>query len=251
MIETGRDHLQVEDSGGDGPPVVLLHPGIADMRVWDPMWPALTETHRVIRYDMRGYGGSSQPTEPYDWISDLHRVLDHAGLDSAHLVGNSMGGATALAMALDAPKRVRSLVLLAPGISGYPWPEEPELSERWLALAETGDRAGLVELMLEVWCGAGHDPFVRDLVTGASGAEAGEQAYWRELEPAWDRLGELTIPTVLMVGDLDPASMVEATTAAAARIPSARLIRIPDVDHLPQVRVPDLVVTTIRQHCVG
>ncbi|MBK6870021.1 MAG: alpha/beta fold hydrolase [Kineosporiaceae bacterium] len=250
MIEAGRDHLQVEDSAGDGPPVVLLHPGIADMRVWDPVWPALIETHRVIRYDMRGYGGSSQPTEPYDWVSDLLRVLDHAGLDSAHLVGNSMGGATALAAALDAPKRVRSLVLLAPGISGYPWPEEPELSERWVALAEAGDRPGLVELMLEVWCAAGREPFVRDLVTAAAGADAGEQAYWRELEPAWDRLGELTIPTVLMVGDLDPASMVEAATAAAARIPSARLIRIPDVDHLPQVRVPDLVVTTIRQHCI-
>lgn len=248
-IEAGNDRLLVEDSGGDGPPVVLLHSGIADMRMWDRVVPALSVTHRVIRYDLRGYGGSTPPSEPYDWVSDLEQVLDRCGLESAHLVGSSVGGATALALALASPDRVRSLVLMAPGISGYPWPEEPQLAERWAALAQVGDREGLIDLMIEVWCSAGEDATVRELVTQATGAQGGEGTWWRELDPTWDRLGELTIGTLLMVGDLEPPAMVEATVAAASRIPAARLIRVPDADHLLQVRVPDLVVAAIQGHC--
>lgn len=250
MVEVGRDRLWVEDSGGDGPPLVLLHPGIADSRVWDAVWGPLTETHRVIRYDVRGYGGSPPASEPYDWVGDLCRVLDEVGLESAHLVGNSNGGATALTLAVRQPARVRSLVLLAAGISGYPWPDEdPQLEERWHAVVASGDPDALVELMLDVWCAAGREPIVRELVSAASQGEAGENAHWRELEPVWDDLDQLTVPTVVMIGDRDPASMVQANVAAAERIPGARLIRLAGVDHLPQLRVPDLVVQTVREHC--
>ncbi len=249
MIEVGGDRLWAEDSGGDGPPVVLLHPGIADLRVWDLVWGPLTETHRVIRYDVRGYGGSPAATQPYSWVADLRAVLDHYDLADAHLVGNSNGGATALNLAVVDPARVRSLVLLAAGISGYPWPEEPDLDARYAALLEAGDGDGLIELMLEVWCSAGREPLVRELVTAATVAETSGNLHWQELEPVWDRLGELTVPTVVMIGDRDPASMVEANKAAAQRIPGAQLIELAGVDHLPQLRVPDLVVQTIRSHC--
>ncbi|MFZ0159648.1 MAG: alpha/beta fold hydrolase [Kineosporiaceae bacterium] len=249
MIEVGRDRLWAEDSGGDGPPLVLLHPGIADLRVWDQVWGPLTETHRVIRYDVRGYGGSPAATEPYGWVEDLRAVLDHHGLASAHLVGNSNGGATALAMAVEEPARVRSLVLLAAGISGYPWPEEPELDQRYDALLRAGDGDGLIELMLELWCASGQEPVVRELVTAATVAETSGNTHWHELAPVWDRLGELTVPTVVMIGDRDPASMIEANKAAAERIPGARLVELAGVDHLPQLRVPELVVETVRAHC--
>jgi len=251
MIDVGRDRLWFEDSGGDGPPVVLLHPGIADSRVWDGLWQPLTATHRVIRYDVRGYGGSPPATEAYDWVRDLCRVLDHVGLNSAHLVGNSNGGATALTLAVQQPARVRSLVLLAAGISGYPWPEEPELEQRWQAVVSSGDPDALVELMLDLWCAAGREPMVRDLVASASRGEIGQHAHWRALDPVWEELDRLAVPTVVMIGDRDPASMIEANLAAAERIPGARLLRLPGVDHLPQLRVPDRVVQVVREHCVA
>ena len=60
----GRDTVWADDSSGDGPPLVLLHPGVGDSRIWEPLMPALTGTHRVIRYDARGYGRSPAPTAP-------------------------------------------------------------------------------------------------------------------------------------------------------------------------------------------
>src|SRR5262249_31325947 len=123
----GSDTLWVEDSGGPGPTAVLLHPGIADARSWDLVWPALTERLRVIRYDARGYHRSPPPTEEFSHLNDLIAVLDQRAVPSAHLVGCSMGGANAIDLALAHPDRVLSLTLLCPGVSGYQWPDEPEL----------------------------------------------------------------------------------------------------------------------------
>jgi 3-oxoadipate enol-lactonase len=249
MVPVGADQLWAEDSEADGPPLVLLHPGIGDLRVWDPIWADLTETFRVIRYDFRGYGGSPAPTEPYSWLDDLLAVLAHFGLDSAHLVGNSNGGATALALAVQEPDAVRSLVLLAPGVSGYDWPDEPELEATWRALAAAGDTEGIVDLYLDAWAAAGHEPFVRDLARSGIAAEAGEGKFLRELPPVYDRLGEIAVPSVLLLGDRDKPELIAADKQIVARIPGCRLVWMAGVDHLPSIRQPDLVVQAIRELC--
>ncbi len=250
MVPVGAAELWAEDSETEGPPLVLLHPGIGDLRVWDPVWADLTETFRVIRYDFRGYGGSPAPTEPYSWLDDLRAVLAHFGLDSAHLVGNSNGGATALALAVEQPQAVRSLVLLAPGVSGYAWPDEPELEERWRGLVAAGDPERIVDLYLEIWAGAGHEPFVRELARSGIAAEPGEAQYLRELPPVFARLGEIVVPSVLLVGDRDKPELIAADRQIVARIPGCRLVWLAGVDHLPSVRVPGLVVQAIRELCV-
>ena len=93
---------------------------MGDSRIWDALLPELTAHYRVIRYDVRGYGRSPQPTAAYSMLADLHAVLDHFGLDRVRLVGCSMGGGTALGFALQQPERVKSLVLLCPGVPGFP-----------------------------------------------------------------------------------------------------------------------------------
>ena len=253
LLETPAGGLWTEDSQGDGEPVVLLHPGIGDLRCWEAVWPALTETHRVVRYDFRGYGGSPAARAPYDWVDDLFTVMDAAGLASAHLVGNSQGGATAVEAALRRPERVRSLVLLAPSVGGWQ-PEGPaDVEERYVAAAEAyeaGDDEPLVALMLELWCAAGHEPLVRDLVRTALAATAGEEQWLTPLPDARGRLGELTAPTVLMIALRDFPPLVELDERMAAAIPGCRTVRLAGVDHLPQLRVPELVVQTVREHCV-
>ncbi|BAJ31912.1 MULTISPECIES: alpha/beta fold hydrolase, partial [Kitasatospora] len=99
------------DSGGDGPPLVLLHPGVGDSRVWDAALPALLGRFRLVRYDVRGYGRSPQPDRPYSMLADLRALLDRLGPEPVHLVGCSMGGGSALGLALERPERVASLVL--------------------------------------------------------------------------------------------------------------------------------------------
>jgi 3-oxoadipate enol-lactonase len=249
MLTAGTDKIWVEDSDGSGPPLLLLHEGVGDARMWDPVWEQLTASFRAIRYDVRGYGRSPQPTENFTLLGDAQSVLDQLGVGSAHVVGCSMGGLTALELALAQPERVRTLVLLCPGIGGYPYPEQPELEAQYESLAAAGDQDGLLRLGLEQWAAAGPDPLITELMRSAQRAWAGEEQFEQAGEPTYDRLSELRAPTVLMVGDKDEPGLIASNEAAAARIPGCELIRMPGVDHYPTVRVPALVLDTILRHC--
>jgi len=249
MLAAGTDKIWVEDSGGSGPPLLLLHEGVGDSRMWDPVWDGLTAAFRAIRYDVRGFGRSPAPTEDYSLLGDAQSVLDQLGVQSAHVAGCSMGGLTALELALAEPHRVRSLVLLCPGIGGYPYPEYPELEAQFDALAAAGDNEGMVRLSLDMWAAAGPDPMITDLMRSAQRAWVTEEQFEQAGEPSYDRLGELSAPTVLMVGDADEPGLIASNEAAAARIPGCELIRMPGVDHYPTVRGPELVLETILRHC--
>jgi 3-oxoadipate enol-lactonase len=251
MVAAGTDKIWAEDSGGSGPPLLLLHEGVGDARMWDPVWPQLTTAFRAIRYDVRGYGRSPAPTEQYTLLGDALAVLDHFGVETAHLTGCSMGGMTSLELALGQPERVRTLVLLCPGISGYPYPENPELEARFEALQAAGDQEGLIRLALEQWGAAGPDPLVTELMRSAMRAWAYEAEFQQAGTPVYDRLGELRAPTVLMVGDKDDAGLIASNEAAVQRIPGCELIPMPGVDHYPTVRSPEQVTQTILRHCTG
>jgi 3-oxoadipate enol-lactonase len=251
MLPVGADKIWAEDSGGPGPVLVLLHEGVGDSRMWDPVWHDLASGCRVIRYDVRGFGRSPAATEEFTLLGDLMAVLDHFDVASAHLAGCSMGGGTALEFALAEPGRVRSLVLLCPGIGGYPYPETPELDAACDALAAAGDDEGIMRLLLGVWGKAGDDPLVTDLMRSAMRAWEGEEQFELEGEPTFGRLGDLSVPTVLMVGDKDDPGLIASNEEAAARITGCELIRMPGIDHYPTVRVPKLVAETIVRHCAA
>jgi 3-oxoadipate enol-lactonase len=248
MVEVGADKLWAEDSGGAGPILVLLHEHVADSRMWDPIWTPLTGHYRAIRYDARGFGRSPAATEEYSQLLDLVAILDHFGIERAHFSGCSGGGGTVVDFALAEPARLRSMVLLAPGISGYDWPEEPELDAEWDALVAAGDEDGLVEFTIRIWGASGPDPFVSDLARSAARAFSSYR-FQRSDPPAFDRLEQIAAPSVIMVGDRDQAAIIESNEQAAARIPGCALIRMPGVDHYPTIRNPDLVLDTIRIHC--
>lgn len=242
-IAVGADTLWAEDTGGDGPVLVLLHPGVGDSRVWDRIMPALTSTCRVIRYDSRGYGRSPAPTENYTLLGDLQRVLKHFGVSSAHFVGCSMGGDASMEIALAEPGRVRTLTLLCPGASGYDWPDDPEMEAAFEAT--DGDEDRLVALYQRMWASAGDEPEVLDLLRSAVRAEPGEEKYRTNDEPIFDRLYDIRVPTVLLVGDKDYPPLIALDEEIARRIPGCQLIWLPGVDHLPPVREPELVTRTI------
>ena len=101
---------------GDGPPIVLLHAGVVDSRVWEPFVPLLTSAgYRAIRYDARGFGRSMTEDVEFRRVDDLLAVLDAFGAERAALVGNSQGGQIALDLAVTHPDRVAALVQLASG----------------------------------------------------------------------------------------------------------------------------------------
>jgi 3-oxoadipate enol-lactonase len=248
MIVVDGGKVWADDSEVGGPPVVLLHPGVGDSRIWEPVLPSLAASYRVIRYDARGFGRSPAPTARFSLLADLTRVLEHYDLDRVAIVGCSQGGSTALGLALAQPTRVAALVLLCPGVPGYPWPEEPdELEAEYRQALDAGDVDALAGLMQRVWGGAGPTPAVMEQLRSAARAVISSRGVEMLPDPpVFDRLGEISVPTSLMIGDADYPPVIQSNQQAAARIPGCELVLVPGMDHLPPLREPGLVLGTIR-----
>jgi pimeloyl-ACP methyl ester carboxylesterase len=245
MVRIGADEVWA-DADGDGPPILLLHPGIGDSRVWDPVLPLLAG-YRVIRYDCRGYGHSPASTEPYGQVADAVAVLDHFGLTRATLVGCSMGGGTAAGVAVSEPARVTGLVLLCPGIPGYEQPPEPELDAEYAEIERTRDLEHLIRLGLREWSAAGVDETTTDLMRTAVAAWVSEEDNATAAAGVFDRLGEIAAPSVLLVGDRDRPPVIDANRQAAGLIPGCRLGMLPGVDHYLPLRAPDAVAAAVHE----
>src|SRR5688500_4113635 len=104
---------------GEGEPLVLVHAGIADSRMWDGQLTAFADRNRVIRHDMRGFGMSAMVDGPFSHHDDLRGLLDSLDVERAHLVGCSMGGGAVLDFALGYPQRVVNLVLVGSAVGGF------------------------------------------------------------------------------------------------------------------------------------
>ncbi|MEV8473752.1 alpha/beta hydrolase [Streptomyces sp. NPDC051173] len=242
-----------EDSGGDTLPLVLLHPGVGDSAFWDPILPRLTQRHRVIRYDVRGYGRSPKTTTAFSLAGDLTAVLDHFGLDRVVLAGSSMGGSAALNVALDSPARVAGLALVGSGVTGYEGLFSRDLMARIEVLAKAGDMDGLIALSLRTWAAVGKDgdPQAVALLRSAIPAWFSNHPHLTRDAPAFDRLGELRVPCVLALGEHDQPEVVRCNEEMAERIPGCRLVRLAESDHYPTLREPEKVADLILELCAG
>ncbi|ATL32122.1 alpha/beta fold hydrolase [Streptomyces formicae] len=234
-------------TGDDALPLVLLHPGVADSRVWDRVLPRLTERHRVIRYDARAYGRSPAPTAPFSLVEDLIAVLDHFGVARAVLAGSSMGGATAVSLALRDPARVASLALVVPTVTGAEDPLTPEFMAEVGGLARAGDVEGIVVMIRRVSAvlGTGDDPEVAEYLRAVVPAWLAVHPHQVPDPPVYDRLGELDVPCVLALAEHDQPGVIRVNETMAERIPGCRLVRLAHSDHFPTVREPDAVAEII------
>jgi len=244
-IPVGGAELWAEDTGGDGTPVVLVHADWTDSGIWEPLVPLLRDRYRLIRYDLRGFGRSSRPAGRFTRLHDLRAVLDYLGIESAVLAGHSGGGGTALALALQQPGRVRALVLVAPGIHDYPWPGDDAFFRECGSLIEAEDHGGLLRLGLRTWAGSGTDAAVTAMMRGAisSWFQAGDLE--EEDPPGFERIGEIRLPCVMLVGDGEYPMVAEASRAIATRLDGCRTLLVPGADHLLPLRAPGRLAEAI------
>jgi 3-oxoadipate enol-lactonase len=237
---------------GEGPPVVLLHAGIADSRMWDPQWETFRRTHRVVRYDMRGFGRSPLAPGRYSPPADLIALLDELSLGPARLVGASMGGGISLQVAVARPDLISALVLVGSGVRGHDWSDY--VTRAWAeeeAAFERGDLDEAVEVNLRTWVDGPHrapgdvDPEVRRKVGEMQrralelyvdgGADAEEEALVLDIG---DRLGEISVPTLVLVGELDVADIHTVADRLEQEISGARRATIGGVAHVPSMERP-------------
>ncbi len=255
-VDGGR--LYYEDSGG-GAPVIFLHGHSFDRRQWAPQVRALEGSHRVLRYDLRGYGRSSQPEEGRAFLhaDDLRQFMDALGIRRAHLVGLSLGGFVVTDFIALYPDRALSATMAGGDLFDVPGPDEP-----WTPHAIANRRGEIAALKA-----AGIAPFKRhwldDLVShGGSGSEALRRPLWRMIDewPAWQPLhveprmllgrsaqarlaaARPALPVLVVRGDRERIGF-----AIKDLLPQADVVVIPDCGHVSNLEQAATFTAALRR----
>lgn len=235
---------------GAGYPVVFLHAGVADSRMWEPQAAGLGTHFDVIAPDMRGYGKSELPATSWSPVADVLALMDALRIREApHVVGCSIGGGVAIDFALSHPDRVSKLVLVGAGVSGQPYDDKyDELFAEVTAAEATKDLDALNNAEMKLWLvGPGRaagqvDQKLRDLFLDMNGIALKSDfanAPTKKLEPpAYGRLAEIKARTLVIVGDEDVSEIRDTTDLLASKIPGARKAVIHDAAHLPNLEHP-------------
>lgn len=232
VARIGRyDIHYVEEGRGD--PVLLIHGLAGDLSAWGPQMAALRERHRVVAFDNRGAGRSTQIDEPVstlDLARDTIALMDHLGLADAHVVGRSMGGAIAQLVALERPDLVRSLVLCASFAKLDPLGRRVLTNMRQV-LEWRGDWGDHARHSVGNFVGWAFFNREREAVARIEALIGGETrlpaCYIRQnhacLEhDTLDRLADIACPTLVMGGGIDPICSPTATGWLADGIPGSR-----------------------------
>jgi len=162
MVAVPGGQLRVV-ADGEGPPILLVHSAIVDLRGWDPIVPALVDAgYRAIRYDTRGFGSSSTQDVAFSNRADLIAVIDAVGARQVALVGNSRGAIIALDTVLEFPDRFVALIWVGGGVGGFDGgmtSEEEALEAAYEAADQAGDGDRMADLDLQLWVdGPGQPP---------------------------------------------------------------------------------------------
>ena len=225
---------------GTGPVVVLLHAGVADLRMWDAQVRELSRDHRTVRCDLGGFGGSAAAPSACD-AEDVLALLDHLGVQAFSLVAASYGGHVGLQVATAAAERVDRLVLIAP-LAELLDPDE-ELRAFWAEeerLLDAGDLDAATDLNVRTWLGPDAHNDMRELLREmqhdalVAQVAAGDVEH-RELPVQLDRL---TMPTTVVTGLRDLTFFVDTARALADRLPASRLVELAWAAHLPSLERP-------------
>ncbi|HEX6099427.1 MAG TPA: alpha/beta fold hydrolase [Thermoanaerobaculia bacterium] len=247
FVRVGPHHIHYFDSGGDGPPLVMVH-GVAS-RAADaaPLYRALSRTHRVYALDLLGYGDSDRPRDSDYSVRTQAAVvrgfMDALGIAQADLIGVSMGGWVALMVAAEEPRRVRSLVLVSSAGVAFPTTlhtssfSPRNLEELRASIALQTDRR-IPEFIL------------RDLLRRSRGKAWVVRRSMSSMLTRRDlldgRLSRVRMPVLLVWGTRDRIVPVSVAAALQRELPHARLVRLEGCGHLAIIECRAAALQAIR-----
>src|SRR5579884_2688106 len=250
-IETNGTKLYYEEMG-EGHPLVLIHGGYMDRRMWDDQFEVFAEHYRVIRYDVRGFGKSQLP---YADRHDLYALLEALGVEKTYLLGLSLGGGIALDFTLEYPEMVDALVLVGTSISGAPIMElvtQERIIEymKWQQVFEQAAKARDIPAMVDALMS--HKTLVpseeypearqrvRQNLSEYSFVWVLDPAEKQELDPpAWGRLKEIRVPTLIIVGGDDDELLHQMADKLEQDVAGAKRVTIPGTHHMPNMEKPE------------
>ncbi len=240
---------------GEGHPLVLIHGGYMDRRMWDDQFHAFAKHYRVIRYDVRGFGKSELPPVLYADRQDLSDLLKHLGVENTYLLGLSLGGIIAIDFTLEHPSMVDALILVGSPVPGFPiellYTEEQLEQQRsryapFEKAKQERDRLAMVDALMQ-------DPTlvpspnypaarqrVRNNLSEYSFAWVLDPAPKQNLEPpAYSRLTEIQVPTLIMLGAEDDPRLFKDADKLERDIVGASRVMIAETHHMPNMEKPE------------
>ena len=258
FVQNAHVTLFVTEAGPANAPAILFSNSLGTThRMWDAIVAELSSDFRCIRYDTRGHGASTVSQSPFeieDLADDVLDILDNLGVKQAHFAGLSLGGMTGQALALKAPERLASLTLMA--TTAY-MPPASAWNDRAALVRREGTQA-IVEATLQRWFTPGFiaaskpkvdrisNEFLNDHSEGyAACCEAIARMDLRE------RIKSIQTPTLIIAGQLDPATPVAMSVEMNASIAKSRLLVLDPAAHLLAVEQPEAVVDALRAHISG
>jgi 3-oxoadipate enol-lactonase len=235
------------ETSGRGRPLVMLHAGIADHRMWSDNLAELSRHFHVIAPDLRGYGKTPPPSHRFRHCEDIREVIRYFGFGSVNIVGSSVGGKTAIEFAIRYPDLVDGLILVAPGLPGYEFQDSRtlEMDSILEQLISEERREAVADILVDLWVvGSGRE---RESV-GRHARSLVHQMILDNYDSVADKypeepvgfdilscLGDIDAPTLVLIGENDVPDMVAISRIVADRIPSATRQLIPDAGHLPNL----------------
>ena len=240
---------------GEGSNLVFVHAGCADHRMWNEQFSTFARHYRVLRYDMRGYGKSTVNTSSFSNRNDLYHLLEILDIEQSHFVACSMGSLAVTDFALEHQEKVKSLVLISPALSGYQYEGKPPQSVlEMIDARKAGNLEDAAELQAQIWADGPKrnsnqsNMKVHELVRQMSLDSLSLQAdIIRETTflieeplnpPAMERLEQIKVPTLVIVGDLDDDSEAAIADVLITHIKGAKKVIVKEVAHLPNMEKP-------------
>ena len=253
------------ETAGKGTPFVMIHAGVADSRQWNNEFAFFAQEYQVVRYDLRGYGKSEPVDGEFSHMSDLVSVLNALELqEPLVMMGCSMGGGLAMDFALTHPSRMKALIMVGSGPSGLKLdvPTPAKFAEAEKAY-DAGDLDLVAELETQIWFdGTDRTPQQINQAMRKLAYEMNRKALDYEARglgkrlpnteiPAFDRLTDLHIPVLIIVGAHDTPYILAAADYMIEKMPSARKTTIADAAHLPNMDHPHEFQTIVRNFLKG
>ncbi|HEX6331692.1 MAG TPA: alpha/beta fold hydrolase [Actinomycetota bacterium] len=242
FVDVGGASLWFERAG-EGFPVVLVHPGFWDARIWDQQFEHFSRFHDTIRYDLRGYGRSDPPSGPYPELGDLEALLTALNVERCAVVGCGNGARLAIDAAVALPEAVEAIVPVAPVLSGYAWqdPGLQALVREVDSALQQGDLRRAMDIELAVWAPlSASDPSTpaREIAMDNTSALLLDDVLVEEPPPALPRLRDVRAATLVVVGDDDLREIHAIADVIADTIPGAQKRVVAEADLLVNVRKP-------------
>jgi 3-oxoadipate enol-lactonase len=236
---------------GDGPPLVLSHGVIENMRSWDRMVPLLCARFRTVVYDARSRGRSDVAEVTYEaLVDDVAALADHLGLAPFFHAGHSMGGRVALDHAAARGSDVRAIAV----ISGRLVPPSGESCARLSAVLDEVAEHGS-GVAVSPWITPAHPLYHEVHDISAANPPDGTRAALRGLLDAdscvVSRLGAIEAPVLVVIGEHDGAPFHEAAELMAERLPRCELLTLPGVGHFPNLEAPERLVAELERFFLG